>query len=162
TVEGRSQVSAVWGKANLKLNRVPLLNVTEGLFSTRLVQLLAGTDKFFNPSAGWAEAARAHGWTISGDGHTAELPRPTHYVSAWPQDAHTVRGQTTTVFAMMDQPAIREPSCIVSLAGRPARAACLTAEETSVGFEVQDLQSFINRQASETVLRLSNRIQPGR
>ncbi len=95
-------------------------------------------------------------------GHAAELPTPTHYVSAWSQPAHTVRGETTTVFAIMDQAAIREPSCIVSLAGRQARVACLTAEEASVGFEVQDLQSLINRQANETILRMSNRIRRSR
>ncbi len=59
----------------------------------------------------------------------------------------------------MDQAAIRESSCVVQLPDRPVRTACLTAVETSVGFEVRELKALIERQSSGTLTRLVEQIR---
>ncbi|MFN0119991.1 MAG: hypothetical protein ACKV2V_05770, partial [Blastocatellia bacterium] len=144
-----------------QLNSVPLLEVSQMLTPVALAQFITGGSKFFDPSPGWSDAAQLQRWTIGGS-KAAELPTPTHYLSAWSQAAHVMSGQTTTVFALMDQAALRESNCIVSLASGPARAACLTAEEVSVTHDVRMPMWLLSQQAQETVRRLFRQIPSGR
>jgi hypothetical protein len=130
----------------------------------RATVLASWGGRFFDPQSAWEAQLGRLGWTDRGTRQTA----PIHYRSAYPKTIHTVTGgrsggDETVLFVIMDQAAIQERSCFITLPDKTVRTTCLAGHDArflvSLHFDRDDQRQQSRRTVQALVDSVLQQVQ---